>query len=231
MGMWSKQTNVGKLLTVSFISYSDAASNSMAYIDDNGTSWFGPNSDSIQSNRESVRLQSKDTYNNVLIIAQFDSVPGSYNFYHLHLTNIRCSVCGSWPAFWTANLNNWPNGGEIDILEGVNNQQYNHYGFHVGGTCSQSGANQTGYAEITDCNVYDNGNAGCGGWAASSNTYGDGMNDVNGGVYAMDWREEGIRIWYFEPDAVPEDICNGNPTTSGWGTVIFLSHEFLTDVL
>ena len=42
---------------------------------------------------------------------------------------------------------------------------------------------------------------------------------AGGGVYAMDWREAGIRIWYFPPNKVPKDITSGKPTTSGWGTV------------
>lgn len=126
-----------------------------------------------------------------------------------------------------ANLNTWPNGGEIDILEGVNNQESNHYAFHVGGTCTQSGASQTGFVETSNCNVYDTGNSGCGGWAADSNTYGDGMNDVGGGVYAMDWRNQGIRIWYFPPDAIPSDIARGRPTTSGWGEVKYLLHSLI----
>lgn len=131
-------------------------------------------------------------------------------------------MCGSWPAFWTANLNNWPYGGEIDILEGVNTQQYNHYAFHTGGTCSQYGQTQTGTIDTTDCNVWNDGNSGCGGWATSTETYGDGMINAGGGVYAMDWRTAGIRIWYFSQDSIPQDILNGNPTTSGWGEVTFV---------
>jgi hypothetical protein len=81
---------------------------------------------------------------------------------------------------------------------------------------------QTGYESTYDCNTYStsqSSNAGCGGWAASSNTYGNGMNAAGGGVYAMDWRQQGIRIWYFPPNAIPSDITSGKPTTSGWGTV------------
>jgi hypothetical protein len=52
------------------------------------------------------------------------------------------------------------------------------------------------------------------------------MNDVGGGVYAMDWRSTGIRIWYFPPYAIPQDIINGNPTTAGWGTVISYFYDF-----
>jgi len=124
-----------------------------------------------------------------------------------------------------ANLNSWPYGGEIDILEGVNIQYYNHYAFHVGGTCKQKGQSQTGIVETSNCNVYAPGqssNAGCGGWATTPGTYGDWLNYVGGGVYAMDWRKAGIRIWYFSPDNIPADIQNGNPTTSGWGKVSFL---------
>jgi len=137
-------------------------------------------------------------------------------------------VCGSWPAFWTANLGTWPNGGEIDIIEGVNNDEVNHWAFHVGGTCSISGTNQTGEIDTYNCNANAAGqsyNAGCGGWAQSTSlydadeTYGYGLTDIGGGVYAMDWRSTGIRTWFFPSGSVPQDILNGKPTTSGWGTV------------
>lgn len=48
------------------------------------------------------------------------------------------------------------------------------------------------------------------------------MNSYGGGVYAMDWRSTGIRIWEFPPWGIPSDITSGKPTTSGWGTVDFL---------
>jgi len=122
------------------------------------------------------------------------------------------------------NLNNWPYGGEIDIMEGINNQNWvNHYGFHTGGTCSMTGGTQSGEIDVYDCNVYDDGNSGCGGWATVDGTYGDDMNSYGGGVYAMDWRSTGIRIWEFPPWGIPSDITNGKPTTSSWGTVNSLS--------
>lgn len=133
------------------------------------------------------------------------------------------SACGIWPAFWSANLNNWPNGGEIDILEGVNEQTVNKFTLHTAEGCTVTGESQSGYEASTDCYTYATeqpSNEGCGGWAASTSTYGNGMNSNGGGVYAMDWRIEGIRIWYFAPNAIPSDIKSGNPTTSGWGTVL-----------
>ena len=130
-------------------------------------------------------------------------------------------ACGSWPAFWTSNLANWVNGGEIDIYEGVNNEQNNHYAFHTLDGCVQTGQSQSGWISTTNCYNWADGQPGqgCGGWGYDSTTYGIGMNNVNDGVYALDWRKEGIRIWFFKRGSIPQDILNGNPTTAGWGTV------------
>jgi hypothetical protein len=110
-------------------------------------------------------------------------------------------------------------------MEGINNQNYdNHWGFHVGGTCSITGTTQSAEIDTYDCYAYaadQSSNAGCGGWATQDGTYGDEMNSYGGGVYAMDWRSTGIRIWEFPPWSIPSDISSGKPTTSGWGTVTF----------
>jgi hypothetical protein len=45
------------------------------------------------------------TYNAGLVIADFAAMP------------FGCSI---WPAWWSFNVQNWPTGGEIDIIEGVN---------------------------------------------------------------------------------------------------------------
>jgi hypothetical protein len=55
----------------------------------------------------SVRIVSMKTFHHGLVIADFDHMP------------FGCSV---WPSFWSTGPN-WPNGGEIDIVEGVNNKQ------------------------------------------------------------------------------------------------------------
>jgi hypothetical protein len=217
---------------VNYLSQTDATNGWLAY-NWNGVSYFGANSwDYAPNGRSSVRLESKTSFTEVLIIAQFNHVPGS--------------DCGLWPAFWTSNLSNWPTGGEIDILEGVNNEGVNHYAAHTTSGCKQSGQVQSSWASTTNCDVNapsQDTNAGCGGWAASTSTYGDGMNAAGGGVYVLDWRKEGIRTWYFSPKNIPADIKAGNPTATNWGTPLmdlpnvgcnipqyFYNHQIIFDI-
>jgi len=133
------------------------------------------------------------------------------------------SICGTWPAFWTANLNNWPNGGEIDIVEGVNQALTNHVALHTSNGSIVSESVQTGKFDMTNCFAYAANNAGCGGYNPSPFSYGDGFNEMGGGVYVVDWRAEGIRVWSFPRKYIPHDILSGKPTTHGWGVVCPLS--------
>lgn len=48
-------------------------------------------------------------------------------------------------------------------------------------------------------------------------SYGDGFNAAHGGVYAMEWNEEHIRIWHFARGSIPGDIENKEPDPESWG--------------
>ena len=54
--------------------------------------------------------------------------------------------CGTWPAFWTVTRGAWPAGGEIDIIEGVNDQGPNLSSLHTTPYCDMpaSGRNMAG---------------------------------------------------------------------------------------
>lgn len=100
--------------------------------------------------------------------------------------------CGTWPAWWS-NGPNWPYGGEIDILEGVNEYTQNQVSLHTGSGCSmpswsqntQTGTYTTGWYDQFNCASYETGNSGCGVRDQSNpNTYGQAFNDIGGGVYA-----------------------------------------------
>ena len=116
---------------------------------------------------------------------------------------------------------NWPNGGEIDIIEGVNQQSQNDMTLHTSDGCSVNNGGFTGSMSTSNCYVNAPGqstNAGCGIAATSSETYGTGFNNIGGGVYATEWTSSAISIWFFPRYAIPGDISSGNPDPSGWGT-------------
>lgn len=50
-------------------------------------------------------------------------------------------------------------------------------------------------------------------------SFGEQFNAQGGGVYALEVRPEGIRIWMFGRDALPEDVkAKTSPDPKSWGT-------------
>jgi hypothetical protein len=83
---------------------------------------------------------------------------------------------------------------------------------------------ETGTVLKKNCWNETNDNDGCGVQGAD-NTVGEAFNEIGGGVYAMEWRDEGIRIWFFERDNIPSDIPTdvtntSAPDPSGWGEAL-----------
>jgi hypothetical protein len=70
--------------------------------------------------RESVRLEGKTRFERGLFILDVRHMPDG---------------CGVWPAFWLTDEENWPNNGEIDILEGVNGQTTAKTALHTSDKC------------------------------------------------------------------------------------------------
>ena len=62
-----------------------------------------------------------------------------------------------WPSIWTKG-NDWPNNGEIDIIEGVNLMTYNQMALHtLDGCLAATGTDETGTSGGNNCSVA----AGC----------------------------------------------------------------------
>ena len=99
---------------------------------------------------------------------------------------------------------NWPNNGEIDIIEGVNSKTENQMTMHTNQGCTL--VNQ-------DCQ----GKQGCSVVAGGSSSYGSGLNSVGGGIYATEWTSNSIKIWFFTHDNAPDDISGPNPNPRRWG--------------
>ena len=85
---------------------------------------------------------------------------------------------------------NWPAGGEIDIIEGVNDYTNNQATLHTNPGCGLATSNTSALAisgtlvGTVNCAVSSTSNQGCGIRSNSNTTYGAGFNSIGGGVYA-----------------------------------------------
>lgn len=76
----------------------------------------------------------------------------------------------------------------------------------------------SGEQRNTECAIGEY-NIGCGydPPADDTSSYGDGFNAVGGGVYAMQWDDEHIRVWHFARGSIPADIGAKTPDPHSWG--------------
>ncbi|KAH9049268.1 endo-beta-glucanase [Lactarius deliciosus] len=130
--------------------------------------------------------------------------------------------CGTWPAIWELG-DNWPNGGEVDIVEGVNDQMPNLSSLHTSPGCTMPASRaEIGNPTGLDCNAFANSNAGCGVQTTAANSYGPAFNNNGGGWYALERTPSFVKIWYWPRGAgnVPSDVSNGGGSinTDAWGT-------------
>ncbi|RDL40908.1 uncharacterized protein BP5553_00887 [Venustampulla echinocandica] len=128
--------------------------------------------------------------------------------------------CGTWPALWLTDPANWPENGEIDVMEAVNvvSSAANQIALHTSSGCSMGGVKrkESGNSLSSSCVNSTNGNEGCG-VDAGTNTFGKAFNDQTGGITAMELRSAGIRVWTWARASIPGDISSGNPDPSTWG--------------
>ena len=180
--------------------------------------YLGVDSSNIfDKGRPSVRLTSKGVFNHGLFIFDIAHMPNA--------------TCGTWPAIWAVgqDLSTWPNGGEIDILEGVNDQTTNSMSLHTSANCTVDANGFSGNLTTPNCYIKAPGqpdNSGCSISSFNPKSYGVQFNEGGGGIYAMEWTSKGITIWTFPRDKIPADIARsttpgdtnpGSPDPSKWG--------------
>jgi hypothetical protein len=170
--------------------------------------------------RDSVRLEGKTRFDRGLIVLEVDHMPAG---------------CGVWPAFWTTDEAAWPDHGEIDIVEGINNQDVVKTALHTSEDCSMyahvprwawSGEwdtatgipdtftgqlNFVNQLEADNCWVmapHQWANQGCVAAAKENGTIGSAMNDIGGGAYVLEWDPANgyIRSWVFKNGQVPKNL-------------------------
>jgi len=113
---------------------------------------------------------------------------------------------------------NWPTAGEIDIVEGINDQANNQMTLHSGTShsCTLNATSSkktfTGHVLGTNCNTTATSNAGCSTLDTNAYSFGYGFNAVQGGVFALLWdTSAGMSTWHFARDGIPGDITNKTP--------------------
>lgn len=197
--------------TAGFVSYQTAAqanADGLAGFSDGGV-FLGVDDTTLNpaAGRGSVRVSSNKAYTQGLFIGDIAHMPGS--------------ICGVWPAFWTFGPN-WPASGEIDIIEGVSQNEFDTITLHTAAGCSMNTAGTllegTSAVTANNCNAGD-ANTGCGVQTTNAqNNYGTNFNNVGGGAYAMEWTSTSISVWFFPRSAIPSDITAGTPNPAGWST-------------
>ncbi|KAI0094915.1 glycoside hydrolase family 16 protein [Irpex rosettiformis] len=212
-----------------------AFANGLAFVENGTVVMKGDNTSELQSGtfRNSVRISSQKLYNSGLFILDLNKAPWG---------------CGVWPAWWTVGPN-WPQGGEIDIIEGVHDNEHNQVTWHTGPNCTLSpNASFTGTVAVHGhpnvvCNGLADGNAGCAIIEWSRASYGPTFDAAGGGVFAMKWDDTGISVWSFYRALVPEDIQAGQPEPDTWGVPVaylapslcnpmtnFVNHSIVFDI-
>ena len=125
-------------------------------------------SQDMTTGRYSVRLTSKTQYDNGLFI--FDVIHSPYG-------------CATWPALWLSDPSNWPENGEIDVMEAVNTAATgNQMTLHTTDDCSMKvKRKESGKQLKTNCWNETNSNDGCG-VKGKKATFGEEFNKNGGGV-------------------------------------------------
>jgi Glycosyl hydrolases family 16 len=171
--------------------------------------------------RESIRLEGKRRWNRGLFIVDVKWMP---------------SGCGVWPAFWLTDEDDWPNHGEIDVVEGVNEQSVAKTALHTRESCSMYAHvppyastgywdsatgipnTWTGQPDLNTSVPADNcwvlaphqwANQGCVAISSEPDTIGRPFNVRGGGVYVLEWdpANQYMKSWVFPADeGIPENL-------------------------
>jgi len=171
----------------------------------------------IRTDNTTILSPSGPGRNSVRMISnkQFNTHVAVFNIKHMP------QGCGTWPAIWECGAN-WPAGGEIDILEGVNDQGPNLVTMHTSPGCTMPASRaMAGSHTGLDCNSAVNSNAGCGASVPDGSSYGPAFNANGGGWYAIERTVDFVAVWFWGRDSpsILDEVVNGFDSidTDNWG--------------
>ncbi|KZV99657.1 hypothetical protein EXIGLDRAFT_640388 [Exidia glandulosa HHB12029] len=200
-GFWDNLTNGD----VEYLNRQDSFSNELVSTTSSGSAIMRvDNFTNVPSNykRNSIRITSTHYYDT-----------GSLWVFDIKHLPYGCSV---WPSIWTHG-DNWPNGGEIDIIEGINLNARNQVAVHTLGGCThQNGTNELGWAGGADCSTP----SGCTVQDPDTRSYGAPFAAAGGGVWAAQYDVAGIFIWFFTRNNMPISLNAKDKSTldiGEWG--------------
>ncbi|KAI9060314.1 glycoside hydrolase family 16 protein [Trametes sanguinea] len=190
---------------VNYLSQADSLSNNLSYVTNSNTFVMRADYQNVVSpnarGRNSVRISSQKAYDEAVVVLDLQHMPEG---------------CGTWPAFWSLSQQGpWPQGGEIDIIEGVNQNKENLASLHTTPNCAMLPPRaMTGTATSTNCDASVNFNQGCGVSFAKPASYGSDFNSAGGGYYVLvRSKTDGVRVYFWTRDdpAVPPEVRNPSP--------------------
>ncbi|KAJ8073947.1 hypothetical protein PM082_012229 [Marasmius tenuissimus] len=156
-------------------------------------------------NRNTVRITTKEAFDiGSLVILDATHIP------------YGCSV---WPAFWTLGVGlEWPDAGEIDVIEGINNLPFNQMAMHTTNGCFQAAnGGQTGRTVNTNCTRPE----GCLVQETKPNSFGVDFARAGGGAWALQFDVAGVFIWFWSRPDIPKSVSqaqkDSNLELSDWG--------------
>ncbi|KAH9942430.1 concanavalin A-like lectin/glucanase domain-containing protein [Epithele typhae] len=193
--------------TVNYVDSQTAQNQNLAYVTGNQ---FVMKADSKHvvpfgaRGRDSIRIHSNQAFDESVVVLDIAHMPWG---------------CGTWPAFWSiSSAGPWPNGGEIDIIEGVNVNTANLVTLHTTPGCSMNNdRTMSGTVLSNDCDAAHNFNQGCGVSASQPGTYGPPFNAAGGGWFVMSRsRANGIKLWFWSrtDSSVPPEVAAGNASAT-----------------
>ncbi|CAK9084351.1 unnamed protein product, partial [Durusdinium trenchii] len=175
----------------------------------------GRRSPQYKYKRMTARMETKQSWKNFLSLFKFSHVPYG---------------CGVWPALFTlADHGEWPNGGELDMLEYVN-MDVSKSSFHTGGSCKLNPSAVNEYGSMPDRNDmnYDcvtdyPDRLGCAPnkWMKSSESWAHSP-----GILATQWTEKFIKLFYIPEHEIPQDIQDETPDPEEWNRWLFSYFPF-----
>ncbi|KAI0076749.1 hypothetical protein K474DRAFT_1707938 [Panus rudis PR-1116 ss-1] len=201
---WDFYNNFDNLTNgdVNYLSAKDAQAKNLAFINGAGNAIMKVDNSSqlkFPQKRDSIRIASKAKFTiGSLWIADMTHVP------------FGCSV---WPAWWSS-APTWPDGGEIDTFEGVNQVTMNQMGIHSSPGCihSNTSVQSSTLINSTDCSIFANSNEGCIITNPTTKSYGAPFAAAGGGIFVTEFAVKGISIWFFTRSSIP-DILQGNASS------------------